>query len=82
VREIPKFTPTSRAGLKTVTPGGDTKNMISRYAHKRIATLLTAGQTPADARVIEWPQKTHRPEESRVTAATTPKTIGEKKHAR
>lgn len=48
--------------------------MTSRYAHKRLATLLTAVQSQALARVIEWPQKVHRPDESRERAsANAPK---------
>jgi hypothetical protein len=39
--------------------------MTCRYAHKRLATLLTAVQTPVAARVIEWPQKMHHPVEQR-----------------
>ena len=31
--------------------------MTCRYAHKRIALLVTAVQTPVANRVIAWPQK-------------------------
>ncbi len=56
--------------------------MTSRYAHKRLATLLTAVQSQAPARVIEWPQKTHRPEEPRARASSATKSTQEKNHAR
>jgi hypothetical protein len=77
-----KFTAPSPAGLKTVTPRGETKVMTSRYAHKRLATLRTAVQSQAPARVIEWPQIVHRPEESRGPASAEAKPTLEKKNAR
>ena len=55
--------------------------MISRFAHKRLATLLTVVQSQAPARVIEWPQKVHRPEEARERATPTTKPAQEKNHA-
>ena len=56
--------------------------MTSRYAHKRLATLLTAVQSQAPTRVIEWPQKTHRPEEPRERASAAAKPAQEKNYAR
>jgi len=55
--------------------------MTCRYAHKRIATLFTAVQYPAAARVIEWPQKLHHPVELRVRPVVTGKPTREGNYA-
>jgi hypothetical protein len=56
--------------------------MTSRYAHKRLATLLTAVQSQAPARVIEWPQKVHRLEASRERSSAVAKLTQKKDYAR
>jgi hypothetical protein len=76
-----EFTPSSRAGPEVVTCLHENQVMTCRYAHKRVALLFTAVQTPVTARVIEWPQKLNSTAEARPRALTSGKSPREGSYA-